>query len=74
MVLNINKMNIDFDAAHKAWMLNKEKTSQGQYKYICTAYTLKGEPCKKKPCTHCNYCHIHKKNINNNKNKFLNRS
>ena len=54
-------MNIDFDEAHKAWMLNKKRTSQGQYKYICIAHTLKGEPCKNKPYIHCNYCYIHKK-------------
>ena len=54
-------MNIDFDEAHKAWMLNKKRTSHGQYKYICIAHTVKGEPCKNKPYIHCNYCYIHKK-------------
>ena len=54
---------IDFDAAHKAWMINKQKNILGEYKYICIAHTLKGEPCKKKPLIHCNYCHVH-----NNKN------
>ena len=32
---------IDFDAAHKAWMINK-KVFKSQYKYICIAHTLKG--------------------------------
>lgn len=55
---------IDFDAAHNAWMLNKKKTPQGEYKYICTAHTLKGIPCKNKPLIHCNYCRIHNKKFN----------
>ena len=28
-------MPIDFDAASKAWMLNKIKTGNGTYRYIC---------------------------------------
>ena len=53
------KVNIDFDKAHEAWMLNKTKNGTGTYSYICTGKTVKGLPCKKKPLKHCDYCCVH---------------
>jgi hypothetical protein len=55
---------IDFDAASKAWMQNKRKTTDGCYVYRCIATTKKNMPCKCKPLQGSKYCHIH--NLNKN--------
>ena len=58
------EVNIDFDAASKAWMQNKRKTSNGCYVYRCMATTKKNLPCKCKPLQDSKYCRIHTLNKN----------
>ena len=53
------EVNIDFDAASKAWQQNKISIGNGCYVYRCIAMTKKGEPCKCKPLKHSKYCRIH---------------
>ena len=60
MILNsIMEVNIDFDAASKAWMENKRKIQNGCYEYRCIAITKKGTGCKNKPMKDQKYCKVH---------------
>lgn len=49
-------LSIDFDAASKAWMLNKIKTGNGTYRYVCGFKKKDGTPCKRR-----GRCPYHKK-------------
>ena len=55
----IMEVNIDFDAASKAWMENKRKIPNGCYEYRCIAITKKGTGCKNKPMKDQKYCKVH---------------
>jgi hypothetical protein len=55
------EVNIDFDDASKEWNKNKKKTTNGMYKYICTAETKSGNPCNNSPILDSNFCYIHSK-------------
>lgn len=48
---------IDFEDAHKAWMLNKKKMGNGTYVYICGKPLKNGELCKNMDKNHG--CGIH---------------
>ena len=52
---------IDFDAASKAWLQNKQSIGNGCYVYRCIAITQKGVPCKCKPMPDYDVCYIHAK-------------
>ena len=52
---------IDFDAASKAWLQNKQSIGNGNYVYRCIATTQKGQPCKCKPLENNNVCRVHAK-------------
>ena len=56
------KIDIDFDAASKAWRENKKKCDNCCFEYICIAKTKRGYPCRNKPCEKSNYCRIHSLN------------
>ena len=40
------EVNIDFDEASRAWMLNKKKNKYAHYQYKCQKITSKGKKCK----------------------------
>ena len=52
-------MTIDFDAASIAWRSNKLYIGNGSFKYICSALTKKGKPCRNTPMKNCSKCRIH---------------
>ena len=43
----IYEVNIDFDEASKAWLMNKRRVDES-YVYICGATTKKGKCCQNK--------------------------
>ena len=52
-------VEIDFDAASKAWQANKKSVGNGCYKYICPAEKI-GKKCGKTCYKNLNYCWIHR--------------
>lgn len=62
------EVNIDFDGASESWKSNKKSIGNGSYKYICIAIKPNGEKCGIK-CISCEqYCRIHYKKIQREKN------
>lgn len=55
---------IDFDEASVCWNSNKKYTGNGQYKYICNQNSKSGNPCKRERLPDCEYCKMHKNNLN----------
>lgn len=53
------EVNINFDEASDAWMKNKIKTTDGEYKYICGAICKNGNKCLR--ITNNTRCFYHKK-------------
>lgn len=60
--------NIDFDGASEAWKSNKKSTGNGSYKYICIVLKPNGEKCSIKCISGEQYCRIHYKKIQREKN------
>jgi hypothetical protein len=50
---------IDFDGASEAWHMNKKRTRNGCYEYICGMNTKTGRKCSRKPCLSSEYCSFH---------------
>ena len=57
----IYEVNIDFDEASKAWLMNKKRVGE-LYVYICGATTKKGKCCYNKKYRDYDFCYIHRKN------------
>ena len=55
----IYEVNIDFDAASKAWTANKKSMGNGHYRYICTV-EKNGSKCGKSCYKNLIYCWIHR--------------
>lgn len=55
------EVNIDFDAAHVAWMQNKRKRVNATYTYICGHPTRKGHRClnPQNARSKDGFCHLH---------------
>lgn len=54
------EVNIDFDDASSAWLMNKKKDKNCHYRYICGALTKSGNRCAKTPGDKSPRCHLHK--------------
>jgi len=48
-----------FDEASELWKANKKRLPNGCYEYICIGKTKAGNPCKRKPEKHSEYCKCH---------------
>ena len=73
MIREEYNVNIDFDEASKAWMINKKKIGDGSYTYVCGITTKQGKPCQNKPMKGKCKCSVHKKyksNIYQNERDF----
>lgn len=57
--------SIDFDDAHKGWIQNKRKLSNGMYRYICIGFFKNGNQCNRNPLVGKNTCKIHDINPSN---------
>ena len=60
------EVNIDFDAASKAWMANKRSIGNGHYKYICTyspSSNQNDSKCGKSCYKELSYCWQHRKAV-----------
>ena len=53
-------IDIDFDGASKAWLLNKKRVGQ-QYIYICKCFTKNGDKCLNKRYKENDFCYVHRK-------------
>jgi hypothetical protein len=58
-LISLYEVNIDFDEASEAWLVNKKRQSNATYKYICLGQTKTGRSCNKKPLQNSNYCSCH---------------
>jgi hypothetical protein len=55
----LQKVDIDFDDATRAWKMNKKSIGNGCYKYICIKITKTGKQCKNDSLRNCEYCRYH---------------
>jgi hypothetical protein len=64
-------VDIDFDGASKEWRSNKFNMGNGVYRYICAQRGIKGNLCIKK-CLHGEeYCCVHFKMIQKQKQNLI---
>jgi len=54
-------VDIDFDAAEKAWKANKVSKGNGTYGYKCEKLTKTGEPCCQIARPFSDFCKRHQK-------------
>lgn len=52
-------VNIDFDEASHYWNVNKKRTGNGTYNYVCGKTLKSGKFCKKNINNNQLTCHIH---------------
>jgi hypothetical protein len=55
-----HSLDIDFDEAHDAWMVNKRKLANGMYRYICIGKTKTGKKCGRTPEKNSDTCITHR--------------
>jgi len=54
-------VDIDFDEASEAWLVNKKRHHDATYSYKCLGQTKMGRGCNRKPVEHTNFCSCHSK-------------